>query len=74
VPVNFDFSQAGELIVQYLSPTHEGWHYEVKVFERQLGEAAWVNIIGEEFQVIKDYEVIYKFPPLKKPDTSGGGD
>jgi hypothetical protein len=74
VPVNFDFSQAGQLIVQYFSPTHEGWHYETKVFDRQVGEAVWVNIVGEEFQVIKDYEVIHKFPPVKKPDTSGGGD
>jgi hypothetical protein len=74
VPVNFDFSQAGQLIVQYFSPTHAGWHYETKVFDRQVGEAAWVNIVGEEFQVIKDYKVIHKFPPVKKPDTSGGGD
>jgi hypothetical protein len=72
VPVNFDFSQAGELIVQYLSPTHAGWHFETKGFERRIDEAVWVNIVGEEFQVIKDYEVIHKFPPLKKP--SAGGD
>jgi hypothetical protein len=72
VPVNFNFSQASELIVQYLSPTHEGWHFETKVFARQVGEAAWVNIVSEEFHVIKDYKVIHKFPPVKKP--SGGGD
>jgi hypothetical protein len=72
VPVNFNFSQAGQLVVQYLSPTHEGWHFETKFFDRQIGEAAWVNIIGEEFQVIRDYKVIHKFPPVKKP--SGGGD
>jgi hypothetical protein len=72
VPVNFDFSQASELIVQYLSPTHEGWHFETKFFARQVGEAAWVNIVSEEFHVIKDYKVIHKFPPLKKP--SAGGD
>jgi hypothetical protein len=72
VPVNFDFSQAGQLIVQYFSPTHKGWHFETHFFSRQVGEAAWVNIVGEEFQVIKDYEIIHKFPPLKKP--SAGGD
>jgi hypothetical protein len=74
VPVNFDFSQAGQLIVQYLSPTHAGWHFETKVFDRQISEAVWVNIVSEEFQVIKDYKVIHKFPPVKKPDTSGSGD
>jgi len=72
VPVDFGFSQAGELIVQYLSPTHEGWHFETKVFARRIDEAAWVNISGEEFQVIKDYKVIHKFPPVKK--SSAGGD
>jgi hypothetical protein len=72
VPVNFDFSQAGELIVQYFSPTHEGWHYETKVFNRQVGEAVWVNIVSEEFHVIKDYKVIHKFPPVKKPSGRGG--
>jgi hypothetical protein len=72
VPVGFNFSQAGELIVQYLSPTHAGWHVETKAFTRRMDEAAWVNIVGEEFQVIKDYKVIHKFPPVKKP--SGDGD
>jgi hypothetical protein len=72
VPVGFNFSQAGELMVQYLSPTHAGWHIETKVFDRRMDEAAWVNIVGEEFQVIKDYKVIHKFPPVKKP--SGDGD
>jgi hypothetical protein len=71
VPINFDFSQAGQLIVQYFSPTHAGWHFETKFFDRQVGEAAWVNIVGEEFQVIKDYEVIHKFPPVKKPSDGG---
>jgi hypothetical protein len=72
VPVNFNFSQAGELIVQYFSPTHAGWHFETKFFGRRIDEAVWVNIVGEEFHVIKDYKVIHKFPPLKK--SSGGGD
>jgi hypothetical protein len=72
VPVNFNFSQASELIVQYFSPTHEGWHFETKFFGRQVGEAAWVNIVSEEFHVIKDYIVIHKFPPVKKKSSDGG--
>jgi hypothetical protein len=72
VPVRFDFSQAAPLIVQYLSPTHAGWHLETKVFGRRIDEAVWVNIVGGEFQVIKDYKVIHKFPPVKKPSGGGG--